>query len=91
MSISLEGIEPDEYGSYIIPYNSQILEKEVTVTIPTENGTIEGWQLVLANEFSEKEEQLKDSVYKVIYNHYQEEAKELRLQFDDDFQYLVPP
>lgn len=90
MSISFEGVELDQYGSYIIPYKSKILEREVTLTIPTEDGTIEEWQIILANKFCEKEGLLKDRVYKAIYDHYQEEAEELRLQFGDDFQHLVP-
>ena len=91
MSVSFEGVEPDQYGRFIIPYKSKILEKEITLTIPTENGKIEGWQLTLANEFCEREMELKDSVYKAIFAHYQEEAKELRLQFGEEYQHLVPP
>lgn len=90
MSISFEDIEPDQYGRYIIPYYSKILEKEVTLTIPTENGKIENWQLTLANQFCEREEELKESVYQKILEHYLEEAEELRLQFGEEYQNLVP-
>lgn len=90
MSVSFEGIEPDQYGSYIIPYKSKILEQEVTLTVPTVNGIIADWQLALANQFCEREEELKDRVYKAIFTHYQEEAEELRLQFGEEYQHLVP-
>ena len=91
MSVIFEGVEPDQYGRYIIPFRSKILEKEVTLTIPTKNGKIEAWQLALANQFEEREEELKDSVYKAILEHYQEESEELRLQFGEEYQHLAPP
>ena len=81
MSITFEGIEPDQYGRHIVPYMSKTLEKEVSLTIPTENGVIQDWQLILANEFCEREEDLKDLVYQAIFLHYQEEAEELKPQF----------
>jgi hypothetical protein len=53
MNLSFEGIEPDQYGRYIIPHKSEILEEEVTLTIPTENGKTDDWQLTLADQFCE--------------------------------------
>jgi hypothetical protein len=53
MSLSFEGIEPDQYGRYMIPYKSEILEEEIPLTIPTENGEIEDWQLIIADQFCE--------------------------------------
>jgi len=91
MSVSIEGIEPDQYGRYVIPYKSKILEKEVSLTIPTDNGKVEEWQLILANQFSEREERLKEIVYKSILTHYLNVAEELRLQFGEKYQHLVPP
>ncbi|MBD9396663.1 DUF6985 domain-containing protein [Pseudomonas sp. PDM11] len=91
MSVSLEGIESDQYGRYVIPYKSKILEKEVFLTIPTDNGKIEEWQLTLANQFCEREESLKEIVYKSILAHYLNVADELRLRFGEKYQHLVPP
>ncbi|AZZ46650.1 hypothetical protein C1896_18045 [Pseudomonadaceae bacterium SI-3] len=91
MSVSLEGIEPDQYGRYVIPYKSKILEKEVFLTIPTDNGIIKEWQLILANQFCEREERLREIVYKSILTHYLNVAEELRPQFGEKYQQLVHP
>ncbi len=90
MSISIEGIEPDKYGSYAIPYRSKILEKETTITIPTEDGAVEDWQLTLASQFCEKEENLKEEVFQSILTHYLGQVQELRAQFSEEYAHLVP-
>lgn len=88
--ISLEGIEPDEYGRYIIPYVSEIFEKEVTLTIPTESGVIEEWQLNLAYQFCEKEKELKEQIFESILAYYQDCWVDLKAQFGENFAHLVP-
>ena len=37
MSASLEGINPNQHGRFIIPYKGKILENDVTLAISTGN------------------------------------------------------
>ena len=90
MRISLEGIEPDQYGSYVIPYESEIFERQVTLTIPTESGVIEEWQLSLAHRFCEREKELKEQVFQRILAYYQDGWADLKAQFGEDFAHLAP-
>lgn len=90
MTISFAGIEPDGQDCYVISYNSKILGTKVPLTIPTDDGTIEKWQLELVSRFNDREEWLRQDVYHAILDHYLEVADELREQFGREHLHLVP-
>lgn len=90
MNIDLSKYKPDKFGTYNIPYQSVLLEKEVELIIPSEDGVVEGWQLEVVKDYLQKEADLKETVFQKIFEYYQEELPELRSQFGDSADEMAP-
>ncbi|WP_041417769.1 DUF6985 domain-containing protein [Shewanella woodyi] len=90
MNIDLSKYKPDEYGTYTLLLYSALLETEVELKIPSENGQVEKWQLQIVQNLLHKEEQLKEEVFQKLFEYYQEGLPDLRVQFGDSADKMAP-
>ena len=90
MNIDLSKYEPDEYGTYLIPFHSVLLEAEVELIIPSDNGHVENWQLQIVEKFLQKEEQLIEVLYQALFEYYQEGLPDLRAQLGSSADEIAP-
>jgi len=90
MNIDLSTYKPDEFGTFKLPYQSVLLEREVELNIPSEDGVVEEWQLEVARKYIRSEALLKEQVFQRIFEHYQKELPDLRAQFGDSADKMAP-
>ena len=90
MKIDLSNHQPDEYGTYKLPYQSSLLEREVVLIIPSDHGKVQSWQLDVAQKFTQKELLLKEEVFQKIFDYYQQQVSDLRVQFGDSADKMAP-
>ncbi|MEE2732929.1 MAG: hypothetical protein VYA55_19065 [Pseudomonadota bacterium] len=90
MNFDFETIQPDEFGTYVIAYQSVLLGQEVELRVPSDHGRLFDWQIEVLNQYCQMEARLKETVYDSILGYYLEQLPDLREQFGDQADIRAP-